>query len=155
MTILNEWAKRWAIPQEALNELSQLVGTASELAEAPGLSEAAVQNHVRLEASKKGARLWRNNVGAYIDDRGVPVRYGLCNDSKKLNTKVKSSDLIGIKPVTVTPSMVGSTVGIFVARECKAGNWKFKNNAREEAQLNFINLINALGGDAAFTTGQF
>lgn len=150
---VNEWAARWAIPQQAIAELAEINGTQFEANTKPGLSEAAVQNNVRLQASREGGRLWRNNVGQYTDDRGVPVRYGLCNDSKKLNSKIKSSDLIGIKPITVTPEMVGQTVGLFYARECKPAGWSYTGTAREEAQLAFINLILSLGGDAAFTTG--
>ncbi len=149
----NQWAARWAIPPEAIAELADLTGTQFESTTKPALSEAAVQNNVRLAASREGIRLFRNNLGQYLDDRGKPVRYGLANDNKKLNSKIKSSDLIGIKPVVVTPEMVGLTVGIFMARECKAAGWSYKGNKHEEAQLAFINLINSLGGDASFTTG--
>ena len=136
-----QWAARWGIPMQAVAELADLDGTQFESTSTPGLSEAAVQNNIRLQGSREGMRLFRNNVGQYTDDRGVPVRYGLCNDSKKLNSKMKSSDLIGIKPVTVTADMLGLQVGIFIARECKPAGCVYSGTDRETAKLNFINLI--------------
>ena len=152
MNILDHWARKNNIPQHALVELRMMMGVVSTEPQSPAVttSEAAVQNQVRLEASKVGARLWRNNVGAYLDERGIPVRYGLCNESKQMNKLVKSSDLVGIKPVIITNDLVGCTIGQFVAREVKASDWSFKGNDHENAQLTFLNLVTSLGGDAAF-----
>jgi hypothetical protein len=119
-----------------------------------GLSEAAVQNNVRLEAGRKGVRLFRNNVGATYDKEGNFIRYGLANESSQMNKAIKSSDLIGIRPILVTPQMVGYRVGVFVAREVKRGDWRYAGDPAEQAQLNFIQLITSLGGDAAFATGE-
>lgn len=152
---LHQWANRWGIPPEAITDLKREMGCVNtDPAPAVGLSETAVQTNIRLEASRKGARLWRNNVGVLTDDRGVPVRYGLCNESKKMNQTIKSSDLIGIRPVTITPDMVGSIIGQFVAREVKEGKWRYSGNGREEAQLRFIELVISLGGDACFANGE-
>ena len=49
------------------------------------LARAAVQAAVRLEAARMGILLFRNNVGALIDVRGIPVRYGLANESTQIN----------------------------------------------------------------------
>lgn len=117
-------------------------------------TEADIQARIRLEASRKGIKLWRNNVGVLMDRNGRPVRYGLANDSAQLNAVIKSSDLIGIKPVVITAEMVGKTMGQFVAREIKASNWIYKDTDREKAQQAFIDLINSLGGDAAFCNGE-
>jgi hypothetical protein len=114
------------------------------------MSERNIQDKIRLEASAKGVRLWRNNVGAVKYPDGSFVRFGLANDSASINAVFKSSDLIGIRPVVITQEMVGTTIGQFVAREVKPDWWVYKNTNHEQAQKSFIDLINSLGGDAAF-----
>lgn len=153
--ILYEWAQRHRIPLEAIKELESLYG----IIDRPGavmtdLSEAAVQNNLRLEGARKGVRLFRNNVGAYEDEDGRFVRYGLANESPQVNKVIKSGDLIGIRPLVVTSQMVGFTVGQFVSREAKPGTWRYSNTEREQAQLRWIQLINSLGGDAGFANGE-
>ncbi len=118
------------------------------------LSEAALQNLVKLEASNKGCRLWRNNVGAAYMKDGSFIRYGLANDSATLNREIKSADLIGIRPVLITPDMVGTILGQFLSREIKASGWKYTGTDREKAQLAWAELILSLGGDAAFAVGE-
>jgi len=118
-------------------------------------SESDVQNLVRLAASRAGVRLWRNNCGASLLANGSFVRWGLANDSAEMNRVIKSADLIGIRPVLITPAHVGATIGQFVSREIKAPNWIAKDTERERAQRAWATLVNSLGGDAAFTTGEF
>ena len=144
---LTQWAQRHGVSAAALAELVNYV--APPLAAKSGQSEAAVLANVRMEASAKGARLWRNNVGACEDKSGRVIRYGLMNESKQQNETIKSSDLVGITPVLITPEHVGTTIGQFVARECKAGSWKWSGSSHEVAQMRFIDLVNSLGGDAA------
>ena len=139
--MLTEWALKWRIPLAALQDL---VATVSILSE-PGTtgSETDVQARVRLAASKRGIRLWRNNSGVAQDEKGRVVRFGLCNDSARMNETIKSSDLIGISPT-----------GQFIAREVKAPGWKYSGTKREQAQLKFITLINSMGGDAKFVSSD-
>ena len=87
---LHTWALRWGVGFAALADLKAQMGLDDPPA-APataGHSEAWVQASLRLEASTKGARLWRNNVGALLDDRGIPVRFGLANDNKLVNDRI-------------------------------------------------------------------
>ena len=119
------------------------------------MNERDIQNLVRLEASRRGWRVWRNNVGVLIDSRGVPVRYGLANDSSQVNASVKSADLIGVRPVLITPEHVGGLIGQFVSIECKAEGWSGRGNDKHEAaQRKWAQLINDLGGYAIFSTGK-
>lgn len=117
-------------------------------------TEATIQAAVRLAASKRGDVLWRNNSGVLRDERGVPVRFGLCNESATVNASCKSSDLIGIRRVTITPDMVGQVVGVFYAVECKRAGWRYTGAPREVAQLRFIEVVRAMGGVAEFSTGE-
>lgn len=152
--ILTTWAARHGIPFAALQELYGLIGVA-DLPQpyAVGMSEAGVQSRVRLDAAKMGHMLWRNNVGALVDDRGVPVRYGLCNDTSKMNEKLKSGDLIGIYRRLIGPQDVGHVLGQFWSVECKEAGWHYTDTPREKAQLAWANLVIANGGRAQFTTG--
>lgn len=150
---LEEWAKRHRITPEAVRDLLENVIPTTPY-NGGTEKEDAVQAKVRLKASTMGIVLWRNNVGVLKDERGVPVRYGLCNDSKSLNESVKSSDLIGIKPIQITPDHVGTTIGQFIALEVKRNNWRFTATKHELAQLNFLRIVRNLGGYAKFTKGE-
>jgi hypothetical protein len=99
------------------------------------VSEAAIQQQVRLALSRAGAVAFRNNVGQYVDPKtGRPIRYGL---------GVGSSDLIGWTPMVITPDMVGQTVAVFTAVEVKAPHGR-----PTEPQLNFIAQVIKAGGFA-------
>ncbi len=151
---LDAWAARHRISAVALAELKQLLVPPTGGLTLLGSSESAVQSQVRLEASRKGCRLWRNNVGAgYLAD-GSFIRWGLCNDSTVLNKSFKSGDLIGIRSVVITPADIGRTIGQFMSREVKAAGWKLGNSDRELAQVRWAQMVNAMGGDAAFATGE-
>ena len=156
MINLTGWAAKHNLPYEAVYELMVAMGLNDYqlITEVDTTSEAGVQSRIRLEASQKGCRLWRNNVGAGMLEDGSFIRWGLANETKAMNKKTKSSDLIGIRPVLITQEMVGQTIGQFIAREVKAGDWNFTATEREEAQLNFIQLVVSLGGDAAFANKE-
>lgn len=115
--------------------------------------ESTVQQEVQMSAMHFNCHLMRNNSGALKDDTGRVVRYGLGNVSRQHNDKIKSSDLIGFTKVVITPEMVGQTVAIFTAIECKKEGWskvKSKLDDREEAQYAFIAWIRKNGGFADF-----
>ena len=120
--------------------------------------EGKASDKVRLRCSQWGSRLFRNNSGVLPDQNGRPVRFGLGNESKKLNTEFKSGDYIGITPVTITQEMVGKTIGVFTNIEVKAEGFNekpfYRSNQREYGQKNFINMIRKLGGLAGFATDE-
>lgn len=153
---MQEWAARWAIPQQAMEELER--GLIWQEGPPVGTAEAHVLSRVRVEAARKNVHLWRNNRGAgkiqLEDGTSQWLRWGLANDSKRLNDVLKSSDLIGIRRRMVMPSDVGTVIGQFVARECKRSGWKYTGTPEEVAQFRFIHLVNANGGDAAFTSSE-
>jgi len=153
---LNLWAQKWGVSLEALDDLRRLMGAVNTDPDpaTAGESESEIMVRVRLEASRVGARLARNNVGAGRLENGSFVRWGLFNDSQKMNETIKSSDLIGIRSELITPNMVGHIFGRFIAREVKHGAWRYTGTPREVAQLRFIELINSMGGDASFARGE-
>lgn len=143
--MITQWAARHGIPSQALAELRALLVGTDNFA-VPALvegNEASIQALVRVKASQAGWRLWRNNLGAGKLENGSFLRWGLANDSPAMNSLIKSADLIGIKPG-----------GQFVSREVKRPGWHYTDTERERAQLRWIEVINGLGGNAKFTTGE-
>ena len=150
--IIDDWAVAWNIPPVALADLRRRLTAEYPPPLNPATtSEAAVQAEIRLEASRQGCLLFRNNVGM---DTQTFVRFGLANDSAQLNARLKSADLIGIRPVVITPAHVGRTLGVFLSREVKAAGWHWGGTDREQAQLRWAELIMSMGGDAAFACGE-
>lgn len=148
---LNKWGIKWGIPFAALEELRHDFGCIDyEQQLKEGKDESAVQTRIRLEATHKGLTLWRNNVGATYTKDGSFLRYGLANDTKQLNKHIKSSDLIGIRSIIITKNHVGMLLGQFVAREVKEENWNYSATEKEEAQLKFLKIVVAMGGDGQF-----
>lgn len=155
---LLSWAARNChSPAQALHELHLLLGmdyigeSATDLS-----SEAAVLQREHLKLCAEGGRSWRNNSGA-VDPSNPPtqwLRFGLMNESVQMNSVLKSPDRIGIKPIRITPAHVGTIIGQFWGREGKRPGWRYTGTDREVAQLNGINLINRLGGDARFVNGS-
>jgi hypothetical protein len=151
---LHEWAIRHGVNINALHELNMMLGTVEDeyLPEIPERiqTETDVQSMLRINIGKVGGRLWRNNRGAgYLED-GSFIRWGLANDTTHMNEVIKSHDLIGIKPVLISPDMVGSVIGQFWSREAKPPGWRYTGTPRETAQAAWSDLITSLGGDARF-----
>jgi len=116
------------------------------------MAESSVQAAIRLLASQRGWRLFRNNVGVLIDTTGRPVRFGLANDSKQMNRQYASADLIGIRPVLILPEHVGHTLGVFTSIEVKHPDWKpSQSDERYAAQCRWRDLVLSLGGYAVIT----
>lgn len=115
--------------------------------------ESAVMQRTQLELARHGALVFRNNSGACEDKTGRIIRYGLGHTSAQQVRSWASSDLIGVVPVTITPEMVGRTVGLFAAVECKKSDWHITpGDARAQAQLRFIELVRSVGGIGGFVT---
>jgi hypothetical protein len=144
MTLI-EWATKWNVPILAVQEL---VSDMSVAAQPAGRSEANIQASLRIYANVHGGFLWRNNSGAFQDEGGRMVRFGLGNDSAKLSGHFKSSDLIGITPITVT----GRTFGIFTAIEVKRPGWTKPTSEHELAQAAFLATVRSVGGIGTFAT---
>lgn len=121
-----------------------------------GRSEDWVESVMRLEAARRlvPTMLYRNNSGALPDARGVPVRFGLGNESKEMNKLMKSADWIGWESIIITPEMVGTVVARFLSVECKHEHWHPRpNDEREQAQRRWADRVNAAGGRAIFVCG--
>lgn len=153
----DEWTARH--PQAAA-DLAQCFTPDVVAQDVVSRSEAWAQQQVRLRAARAGAFAWRNNVGATparcpdCNEPQRPIRYGLANDSAKLNARLKSSDLILAIPRRITAADVGSTLAQFGAVECKAPGWTYTGNERERAQLAWLTLVRRIGGLAMFSTGD-
>ena len=109
--------------------------------------ESVLMRQCLMELSRRGARVFRNNTamgwaGQIVDRTGpylrllnaYPLHAGLC---------IGSSDVIGWMPITVTPEMVGKTVGLFLACECKSAGEKPTEN-----QAIFLRNVREAGGVA-------
>lgn len=158
---IHQWAIRHGVTAAAIQELQRdvfgmAVGELPEADEsdAPRKSEAYAQSVVKRDAARQGIIVTRNNVGALIPkDSKRPVRFGLWNESDAMNEMIKSPDLVGIKRTLVEQHHVGTFMGQWWAREIKEPGWHYTGQGREAAQMACINMINAAGGDAAFSTG--
>lgn len=98
--------------------------------------ELAVQNAIRLDLGHGPARLWRNNTGALKDQTGRLVRFGLCPGS---------SDIIGLRQITITPEMVGQTLAVFTAIEVKDSG---RPTPQQQAFLTMVQQAGGLAGIA-------
>ena len=117
------------------------------------MTERALLSTILLQASRVGARLFRNNTGQGWVGMEVhrtvetitlahprPLHAGLC---------VGSSDLIGWTPVRITADMVGQTVAVFTAVEVKTGRLQATPD-----QQNFIEAVRSAGGLAGVARSE-
>ncbi len=97
------------------------------------MSETRIQSEILLEASRRGMRLFRNNVGKYQDARGSWIAYGVGGNG--------AGDLIGWTPVVITPDMVGQVVAVFTSVEVKTPTGR----VRPDQQV-WCDAVNKAGG---------
>jgi len=158
MSQLSDWANDWSVSDDAMSALYKLIGFVPDTpVELEGKNEAYVQSAVRLAAPMYAYNLGRNNRGALPNEAGVPIRFGWLNDTPQLDKVCKTGDLLGYQSgwfrdyQTLEPVKVA----VFAMTECKKAGWKFSpNDKREVAQLRAINMVQAGGGIACFTTGS-
>ena len=116
--------------------------------------EKNIQNLIRIALSSAGTLIFRNNVGTgWVGkmERGAgrPVFVGpqdvIVRNARPLDAGlcVGSSDLIGGTPVNITSDMVGQTLMVFTAVECKTATGRVS-----PAQTAFIAAVVRAGGRA-------
>jgi hypothetical protein len=96
------------------------------------MSEAKIQNEIRIGLTKFDIVTFRNQVGQYELKDGRILRSGLCNGS---------SDLIGWRSLIITPEMVGERIAVFAALEVKS-----KTGRATAGQKNFCERVIEAGG---------
>jgi hypothetical protein len=159
VTDFEQWQQRH--PHAAADLLITLRAMSQHTPEGgEGKTEAWSQQRARFRIAEQGAHAWRNNVGAtpskcpHCKEKLPVVRYGLMNDSSKLNARIKSGDLVLAIPRVIRPQDVGTTIAQFGMVETKRPGWVYSGNEREAAQAAALSLISSLGGFACFSTGE-
>ena len=112
------------------------------------MTEHAIQSALRIAASRCGWRVFRNNVGAFwqgseefrLADGSVLLRNAR---RVRCGLVAGSGDLIGWRPVTITPDMVGQTIAQFVSVEVKTETGRVSTPQRR-----WKSAVNAAGGHA-------
>lgn len=162
MNPITEWQLQWQhlLPPGCVDDLlRRMYADAAQHEPSVNLggpmgSESRQQSLIRLDAAQHGVWLTRNNVGAFETPTGQWVRYGLANESKEQNKKVKSGDLIGIRKRLIVPADVGTYIGQFVSREAKEEGWTYNpRDKHEAAQAKWRDFVISQGGDASFASG--
>jgi len=109
------------------------------------VKEADLHRLLMKEASAKGARLFRNNVGMAWTGKLVSNRGGVVvlDGARPFHAGMGtgSSDLIGYTQVKIEPAHVGKTVAVFTSVEVKVG----RNQPSDEQQM-WITAIDLHGG---------
>lgn len=85
--------------------------------------EKSIEEATKVEASARGGRLFKNEIGLAKYQRNGKkwaVAYGVGGPG--------APDLMGWVPVVITPDMVGQTLGLFVAVEMKKPGKKLEKH---------------------------
>ena len=109
------------------------------------MSERRIQSEILLALAEHGLSGWRQNVGTgwagevqKLKDGSVlirnprPLQAGLCRGS---------SDIIGLRPLTITPEMIGQTIAQFAAIEVKQ-----PGSYPKPEQRHFLGFVQSKGG---------
>ena len=111
------------------------------------MSEADFMRRCMKRATDIGARLFRNNVGTGWTGDVTRNRDGsiTIRNPRPLHAGLApgSADLIGWRPVEITPEMVGRTVAVFASVETKA-----KRGRVQAGQANWAEAVAGAGGMA-------
>lgn len=112
------------------------------------MKEANIQQLIRLKATELNATMFRINVGKGWTGNGTKKHTNgdiTIKNARPFSTGVPVgySDLSGVKPVIITPDMVGKKIGVAVFAEVKTD----KGRVRDE-QVNFIERMQSLGAIA-------
>ena len=112
-------------------------------------AEHGMQNAVRNALAESGF-FFRANVGqAWTGAKITKLPGGrvLIEGARPFNTGLPPgfSDVFGFVPVTITQDMVGKTVAVFTAIECKSPTGRKQDNQRR-----FIGAVQGAGGRAGF-----
>lgn len=104
---------------------------------------------VQIDASSKGWRLFRNSRGVAYMGKASQVNGGgvFIKAPRRVTFGLTdgASDLIGWRPVVITPDMVGQTIAQFAAVECKTDAY----GRTSKDQDNFLEQVSMAGGFAA------
>ena len=91
-------------------------------------SESEILYEIRRDLGREPSlRLFRNNCGAFRDQTGRCVQYGLAPGSP---------DLVGLQTLTITQDLVGRAVALFVGLECKSAHGR-----TSEEQQSFLAML--------------
>lgn len=114
------------------------------------MSEHKIQNEIRLAVSAaKAATLFRANVGQGWQGKArVQGDTVILRGARPFSTGLPKGfpDLFGVKPVTVTPEMVGQRLGVFVYLEVKTQAGRVRRE--QAAVLQHLQAMGAVGGVA-------
>lgn len=124
--------------------------------------ETNIVRRVMLKLGKNTAiRMFRNNTGAawigksvkFDKRQSVVVEAGdvLIQQGRFFVAGLcpGSSDLIGFESIVITQEMIGKTIARFTAPEIKT-----ERGRASKEQLNFIDMVNKMGGNAFIATNE-
>jgi len=111
------------------------------------MNEKELLVYARLEATRLGGRLWRNQSGMSWQGQVISKSENVLHLKNprvlRSGLVIGASDLIGFMPICITEEYIGKTLAIFWANEIKT-----KNDILSKEQENFLKFISSMGGMA-------